>query len=84
MSSTQLILYFKPGCPWCDVAQHYLDKHGYKYERIDVRRGRAAFDDLKRISNQTSTPTLVFGSLVLPDFGLDELEEFLKEHNILP
>jgi glutaredoxin 3 len=84
MSSTRLILYVKPGCPWCHVAENYLDKHGYLYERIDVRRDRAAFDDLKRISNQTSTPTLVIGSLVLPDFGPDELEEFLKEHNILP
>jgi glutaredoxin 3 len=84
MSSTQLILYVKPSCPWCHIAENYLNKHGYIYERIDVRRDRAAFDDLKRISNQTSTPTLVIGSLVLPDFGPDELEEFLKEHNILP
>ena len=84
MSSTQLLLYVKPGCPWCQVAEHYLDNHGYKYERIDLWRDKAAFDDLKRISNQTSTPTLVIVSLVLPDFGSDELEEFLKEHNILP
>jgi glutaredoxin 3 len=84
MSSTQLILYVKPSCPWCHIAENYLDKHGYIYERIDVRRDRAAFDDLKRISNQTSAPTLVIGNLVLPDFGPDELEEFLKEHNILP
>jgi glutaredoxin len=84
MSSTQLILYIKSGCPWCHTAEDYLNKHGYKYERIDVRREWAAFDDLKRISNQTSTPTLVIGSLMLPDFGPDELEEFLKEHNILP
>ena len=66
------------------MAEHYLDKHGYKYERIDVRRDRASFDELKRISNQTYTPTMVIGDLQLLDFGLDELEEFLKEHNILP
>jgi protein-disulfide isomerase len=45
---------------------------------------RAAFAELKRISGQTYTPTLVIGNLVLPDFGSDELEDFLKQHNILP
>lgn len=66
------------------MAEHYLHKHGYEYERIDVRRDRAALDELKRISNQTYTPTMVIGDLQLLDFGLDELEVFLKEHNILP
>ncbi len=66
------------------MAERYLDKHGYNYERINVRRDRAEFDELKRISNQTYAPTLVIGDLVLPDFGADELEDFLKEHNILP
>jgi len=84
MSSTQMLLYIKPGCPWCQAAESYLHKLGYEFERIDVRQDRAAFDELKRISKQTSTPTLVIGDLVLPDFGPDQLEEFLKEHNILP
>ena len=84
MSSPSTILYIKSGCPWRRVAEEYLNKHGYKYERIDVRLDRAAFDDLKRISGQSYTPTLVKGDLVLPDFGPDELEDFLKRHNILP
>lgn len=84
MSSPSMVLYVKSGCPWCRVAEEYLNKHGYKYERIDVRLDRAAFDDLKRISGQSYTPTLVKGDLVLPDFGPDELEDFLKRHNILP
>ena len=84
MSSPSTILYVKSGCPWCRVAEEYLNKHGYKYERIDVRLDRAAFDDLKRISGQSYTPTLVKGDLVLPDFEPDELEDFLKRHNILP
>lgn len=84
MSSTHMRLYVKPGCPWCHMAEHYLDKHGYKYERVDVRRDRVAFDELKRLSNQTYTPTLAIEDLVLPDFGPDDLEEFLKEHKILP
>jgi glutaredoxin 3 len=79
-----MILYVKAGCPWCRVAEEYLNKRGYKYERMDVYANAAAFAELKRMSGRPYAPTLVIGDLVLPDFGLDELEDFLKRHNILP
>lgn len=79
-----MILYVKTGCPWCRLAEVHLDERGYKYKRINVRQDHAAFDELKRISGQTYTPTLVTGDDVLSDFGPDQLEEFLKEHNIFP
>ena len=82
--TTLMVLYVKTGCPWCRAAEEYLDKRGYKYKQVDVRRDPAAFNELKRISGQTYAPTLVIGNLFLSDFGPDELEEFLKEHNILP
>jgi glutaredoxin 3 len=66
------------------VAQEYLNKHGYKFTTLDVRRDSVAFSEMRRISGQTYAPTLVVGDLFLPDFGLDELEDFLKENNILP
>jgi glutaredoxin 3 len=84
MTSNSMILYVKPGCSWCRMAEHYLDERGYKYKRVSVRQDRGAFDEMKRISGQTYTPTLVVGDRILPDFGPDELEEFLKEHNIFP
>jgi len=77
-------LYVKTGCPWCHLAEDYLDKRGYKYTKIDVRKDPAAFKELQRVSSQTYAPTLVIGELVLPDFGPDELEQFLKQHNIVP
>lgn len=79
-----MTLYVKAGCPWCMVAEHYLNKRGYRYKSIEVRRNRAALDELQAVSGQTSTPTLVAGDLVLRDFSPDELEDFLKEHNIRP
>jgi glutaredoxin 3 len=84
MTSNSMILYVKAGCPWCQMAELYLDERGYKYKRVNVRQDRAAFDEMKRISGQSYTPTLVVGDRILPDFGTDELEEFLKEHNIFP
>ncbi len=84
MSSGSMILYVKSGCPWCRMAEEYLDKRKYKYIPVDVRRDADAFKELRRISGQVCAPTLVIGDLFLPDFGPDELEDFLKEHNILP
>jgi glutaredoxin 3 len=84
MTSPSLNLYVKSGCPWCHMAEDFLDKRGYKYTKLDVRRDPAAFKELKRISGQTYAPTLVIGDLLLPDFGPDELEDFLMEHNIVP
>jgi glutaredoxin 3 len=79
-----MTLYVKAGCPWCRVAEEYLNKRGYRYKSIEVRKSRAAFDELLAVSGQPSTPTLVAGELVLSDFGPDELEHFLKAHNIQP
>jgi glutaredoxin 3 len=82
--SLPLKLYVKVWCPWCVMAQQYLDTRGYSYELIDVERSRAAYDEMIRLSGQRLTPTLVVGDSVLPDFGPDELEVFLKKHSIAP
>lgn len=78
------VLFIKSGCPWCDMAEEWLETHGYKYEAIDVLSDRAAFDEMIRLSGQRRAPTLKVGDLVLPDFGPDELAEFLKKHSIKP
>jgi glutaredoxin 3 len=82
--TAHFLLYIKGGCPWCRMAEDYLTEHGYRYERIDVTRDRAAYNEMRRVSDQTYAPTLVVGDLVLPDFGPDELAEFLEQHNLKP
>ena len=84
MPMMPLKLYVKVWCPWCVMAQQALDSAGYKYELIDVEAKRASYDEMISISGQRLTPTLVVGDLVLPDFGPDELEVFLKKHSIAP
>jgi len=84
MYRPELLLYVKAGCPWCCVAEDYLNRHGYRYRSIDVRNDRSAFDELRRVSGQTFAPTLVVDGKVLPDFGPDELQHFLKTNQIEP
>jgi glutaredoxin 3 len=82
--SAPLTLYIKPGCAWCDMAEEWLQGHGYRYDVIDVHADRRAFDDMIRLSGQRRAPTLVVGEKVLPDFGPEELAVFLKTHSIGP
>jgi glutaredoxin len=78
-------LYVKIWCPWCVAAQDWLDAHGYRYALIDVEKKRTDYDEMIRLSGQRLTPTLVTADgMVLPDFGPDELEVFLKKHSITP
>jgi glutaredoxin len=85
MSALPLKLYVKTWCPWCVVAQDWLDARRYRYELIDVESDAAAYAEMQRLSGQRRTPTLVTGTgLVLPDFGPDELEVFLRKHSIAP
>ena len=80
-----LRLFVKVWCPWCVDAREWLDAHGYQYELIDVEQSRAAMDEMIDFSGQRLTPTLVVDDeKVLPDFGPDELERFLKKHSIEP
>jgi glutaredoxin 3 len=85
MPSHPLKLYVKTWCPWCVVAQEWLDSRRYRYELIDVEGDAAAYAEMTRLSGQRRTPTLVTcAGLVLPDFGPDELEVFLRKHSIAP
>ena len=84
MVSNRLILYVKPGCSWCRRAENYLRENGYSYVLVDVISDRSAFAEMKRLSGQTYAPTLAVGDLILADFGPEELEEFLQQHQILP
>ncbi len=83
--ANKLKLYVKVWCPWCKMAEEWLQTHGYAYEQIDVEKNPGDFDEMIRLSSQKKTPTLVTeGGAVLPDFGPEELEGFLKTNRIQP
>lgn len=73
-------LYVKTGCPYCKAAKDFLDGNQINYREVDVRKDEAAMKKLEEISGQTKTPTLEHDGEVLADFGVEELEAFLKKH----
>jgi len=82
--ATELKLYSRDMCSWCMDAKDYLTERGYQFTEIDVGEDRAAFQEMRAISDQTYVPTLVVGDEVLANFDTDQLEKFLSEHGIKP
>lgn len=80
-------LFVKPGCPWCVDVTKYLNDNGYRFEEVDVIADAEAFSEMERLSGQRSAPTMLVGDeddgLVLPDFGVPELEAFLEENGLI-
>ena len=65
-------------------AKEYLTERGYQFTEIDVGQDRAAYEEMKELSDQTYVPTLVAGDEVLANFDTDQLEKFLRAHDIVP
>lgn len=72
-------LYIKGGCPWCVMAENWLDQRGVDYDAIDVLSDAPAFAEMKKISGQSRAPVLVTAEgKILSDFGPEELPGFLE------
>ena len=77
-------LFSREWCSWCIEAKDYLTDRGYQFTEIDVGQDRAAYEEMKELSDQNYVPTLVAGEEVLANFDVDQLEKFLDEHQIEP
>lgn len=77
------ILYVKTGCPWCDEARDFLVGHGISHRERNVTTDDGAREDMHRLSGQTKAPTLDWHGHVLADFDVEELVDFLHEHNVV-
>jgi glutaredoxin 3 len=83
-NSVELKLYSREWCSWCIDAKEYLSTRGYNFTEIDVGEDRQAYQEMKELSDQTYVPTFVAGDKVLANFDTDQLEKFLREHEIVP
>ena len=77
------ILYIKRGCPWCVDAEAFLKRHGIDYETVVVSGDAEAMAAMKELSGQTKAPTMDWDGEVLADFGVEELEPFLRERGVI-
>ncbi len=78
MKATNIRLFIKPGCPWCEDAEGWLQEHDIPYAVLDVRADRDARDEMEEISEQTKAPVIDVDGEILADFDTDQLAQFWK------
>jgi monothiol glutaredoxin len=76
---TQIRLFIKPGCPWCDEAIDWLTGHGITFTTLDVIRDATARAEMLALTKQTKAPCIDVDDHILADFGADELEAWWKK-----
>ena len=76
---TTVRLFIKPFCGWCDEVMEWLDPNKIKYISLDVTSDRAAWDEMVRLSGQSSAPVIEVDGEMLADFGASELAQFWNE-----
>ena len=76
---TTVRLFIKPFCGWCVEAMEWLDSNKIKYNALDVTSDRAAWDEMVRLSGQSSAPVIEVDGEMLADFGASELAQFWNE-----
>ena len=81
---TDLKLFSRAWCGWCIEAKEYLKRRGYRFHEVDIGHDRAAYEEMLEISDQPYVPTLLAGEKVLADFDVEQLEQFLRAHDIVP
>jgi len=80
----ELKLYSREWCSCCFVTKEDITEKGYRFNIVDIGKDRQAYEEMKKLSDQTYVPTFVAGDRVLANFDTDQLEKFLSEHQINP
>lgn len=78
MKPTNIRLFVKPYCGWCDEAKDWLDERGIKYEELDVISDGAARKEMFQLSGQTLAPVIDVDGEILADFDTGQLAKFWK------
>ena len=71
-------LYVKSSCPWCHEAISFLSHYNIDVNIKDVQKCAQDMQHMQKISQQSMTPTIEYGELMVADFSIDELLQALK------
>ena len=73
---TEVKIYSKDDCPWCDRAKELLELHEVKYHEIKIGRDITREEFLKQVPYVRTVPQIFVNSVRLG--GFDELSTSIK------
>jgi glutaredoxin 3 len=83
MNPSNIIVYTKIGCPWCNALVKFLDTSGLEYEERVVTDNPDLLSEMMEKSGQDKAPTVDIGGHIIADTDKEEVEKYLKEKGAL-
>ena len=80
---SEIILFGRAMCSWCEDAKAWLKRTGWNYTLCDTGKDPEAKTRAAALSGQNCVPVIVVDGQVLGDFDTAQLEAFLKEGGYL-
>ncbi|MEY4229869.1 MAG: hypothetical protein RLZZ362_718, partial [Actinomycetota bacterium] len=79
--SQEIVVYWRPGCPFCSSLLRQLDKRGVPYHRVNIWQDPAAAATVRSIARGNETvPTVVVGPVGLVNPNIDAVLAAAAEH----
>lgn len=78
MSKEDLVLYVKPGCPYCHKVEAYMEQHHLELAEKDIVHDPDACDELVRVGGKQQVPCLFIDGK--PMYESDDIIEYLAAH----
>lgn len=78
-----IIIYTKTGCPWCRDALAFLRDKKIPFEEREVFGNPTYFEELKKKSDQSKTPTFDIDGEILADSDADQIKEYLEKKGVI-
>ena len=70
-------VYSTPACPYCRMAEKYLEENNIKYEHIDVSSNQVKADEMINKSGQMGVPVIDIDGKIIIGFNKPEIEKAL-------
>lgn len=78
---SELVVYWRPGCPFCSQLLGQLDRYAVPHQRIDIWADPEAAAVVRSVANGNETvPTVVVGPVALVNPSLDAVLTAAVEH----
>ena len=82
MSSSQVVIYYAPFCPYCAWAQQLLDDKGVEYSLININEDDELRSQMEDRSNRNTVPQIFIGDHHVG--GYDDLSALDRQGGLDP
>jgi len=81
LSEQNVELYVTSWCPYCKMAEAYLDRRGVEYQRYDVEKDKEAAQRMYRLAGGGGIPFAMINGVAIKGWSEEAYADALKKPN---